>query len=269
MKHSLFFSIRVCLALAMCCVASAALAQKATEHPLASDSRAIDLSGAWQFEIDREGKGAEQGWYNADHKFSDEITLPASMPQQLKGDDISVDTKWVGSLYDSSYFFNPYMKKYRNPGKDMKLQFFLTPDKHYVGKAWYKRTVVLPEDEAVPMYALYLERPHITTEVWVNGEKAVNRGVTQKSLSVPHIYYLYGYLKPGENTIAICVDNDPETVKVGQDSHSVSDQTQGDWNGIVGKIELRPFNAIDYVSVYPDVDSKTARVRIGILVIRA
>lgn len=225
-------------------------------------AQTIDLSGVWQFQIDRDGKGVREGWFRSDYRLDDQMQLPASMPQQLKGDDISVDTKWVGSLYDSSYFYNPYMKKYRQPGKDMKLQFFLTPDKHYVGKAWYKRTVVLPDDEAVPMHTLYLERPHITTEVWVNGEK-VNR--MQKSLSVPHVFYLYGLLKPGENTIAICVDNDPETVKVGQDSHSVSDQTQGDWNGIVGKIELRPFNVIDHVAVYPDVDTKTARVHIEML----
>lgn len=229
---------------------------------LAGSAQTIDLSGTWQFQIDREGKGVEEKWYQADYRMHDVITLPASMPQRLKGDDISVDTKWVGSLYDSSYFYNPYMAKYRNPGKDMKLQFFLTPDKHYVGKAWYKRTVTLPESEAVPMYTLYLERPHITTEVWVNGEKV--DGV-QKSLSVPHVFYLYGLLKPGENTIAICVDNDPETVKVGQDSHSVTDQTQGDWNGIVGKMELRPFNSIDEIKVYPDVDSKTARVHLEML----
>lgn len=225
-------------------------------------AQSIDLSGTWQFQIDREGKGVEEKWYQANYRMNDVITLPASMPQQLKGDDISVDTRWVGSLYDSSYFYNPYMAKYRNPGTEMKLQFFLTPDKHYVGKAWYKRTVTLPEDEAVPMYTLYLERPHITTEVWVNGEKV--EGV-QKSLSVPHVFYLYGLLKPGENTIAICVDNDPETVKVGQDSHSVTDQTQGDWNGIVGKVELRPFNSIDEVKVYPDIDSKAARVHLEML----
>lgn len=225
-------------------------------------AQVIDLSGMWQFQIDREGKGESEGWYQPDFSFEDEIALPASMPQRLKGDDISVETKWVGSLYDSSYFYNPYMKKYRNPGRDMKLQFFLTPDKHYVGKAWYKRTVTLPNDEAVPMYALYLERPHITTEVWVNGKKVDNG---KNSLSVPHEYYLYGLLKSGENTIAICVDNDPETVKVGQDSHSVTDQTQGDWNGIVGKIELRPFNVFDYVSVYPDIDTKTARVHVELL----
>ena len=138
---------------------------------LTSFAQSIDLSGTWQFQIDREGKGVEEKWYQPDYQMNDVITLPASMPQQLKGDDISVDTKWVGSLYDSSYFYNPYMAKYRQPGKDMKLQFFLTPDKHYVGKAWYKKRVTLPEHESVPMYSLYLERPHITTEVWVNGEK--------------------------------------------------------------------------------------------------
>ena len=109
-------------------------------------AQTIDLSGTWNFQVDREGKGVEEKWYEAGYQMNDVITLPASMPQQMKGDDISVDTKWVGSLYDSSYFYNPYMAKYRNPGKDMKLQFFLTPDKHYVGKAWYKKTVTLRED---------------------------------------------------------------------------------------------------------------------------
>ena len=225
-------------------------------------AQSIDLSGQWQFQIDRDGRGEAEAWYSASTPFDDTILLPASMPQRLKGDDISVDTRWVGSLYDSSYFFNPYMKRYRTPGKDMKLQFFLTPDKHYVGKAWYKKTVNLPESPDLPMYTLYLERPHITTQVWVNGEK-VDR--IQKSLSVPHVFYLYGLLNPGKNTIAICVDNDPETVKVGQDSHSITDQTQGDWNGIVGKIELRPFNAVDYVAVYPDVDNRKATVHVEML----
>lgn len=229
---------------------------------LPSAAQTIDLSGQWQFRIDRDGKGESEAWYAATKPFDDTILLPASMPQRLKGDDISVNTRWVGSLYDSSYFFNPYMKRYRNPGKDMKLQFFLTPDKHYVGKAWYKKTITLPDSADLPMYALYLERPHITTQVWINGEK-VDR--MQKSLSVPHVFYLYGMLNPGENTIAICVDNDPETVKVGQDSHSITDQTQGDWNGIVGKMELRPFNALDYVAVYPDIDNRRANVHVEML----
>jgi len=217
----------------------------------------INLAGEWQFRMDPKDVGVNEQWYN--QPFDESITLPASMPQALKGYDISTDTKWVGSLYDSSYFFNPYMKKYRNPGKDMKLQFFLTPQKHYVGVAWYKKTVHIDENEVLPMYTLFLERPHITTDVWVNGEKVQ---YTHCSLSAPHKYYLYGYLKPGNNDIVIRVNNDPETVKVGQDSHSVSDQTQGCWNGIVGDIQLRPFCNVDYVQVYPDIDSRTARVHL-------
>ena len=217
----------------------------------------IDLSGDWQFRMDPDDKGIKEEWWN--QTYEDKINLPSSMPEQLKGYDISVDTKWVGSLYDSSYFFNPYMAKYRKPGKDMKLQFFLTPVKHYVGVAWYKKTVHIDESQRLPMYTLFLERPHITTDLWVNGEKIQH---THNSLSVPHISYLYGYLKPGDNDIVIRVDNDHETVKVGQDSHSVTDQTQGDWNGIVGKIELRPFCNVDYVEVYPDIDNKVARVHL-------
>lgn len=219
--------------------------------------KSIDLSGKWQFRMDPKNVGITEKWY--EQTFDEDITLPASMPQALKGYDISTDTKWVGSLYDSSYFYNPYMAKYRKPGKDMKLQFFLTPDKHYVGVAWYKKTVHIDEKETLPMYTLYLERPHITTDVWVNGEKIQH---THNSLSVPHKYYLYGYLKPGDNDIVVRVNNDPETVKVGQDSHSVTDQTQGCWNGVVGKMELRPFNNVDYVEVYPDIDKKTARVHL-------
>lgn len=222
----------------------------------------IDLSGEWEFKIDRDGKGEQSGWYHVDYDFDDKIQLPASMPQRLKGDDVSVDTRWVGSLYDSSYFFNPYMAKYRKPGKDMKLQFFLTPDKHYVGKAWYRRTVRIEKDNVSPRYVLYLERPHIITSLWVNGKKVSGE---RNSLSVPHEYVLNGeQLVPGDNVITLCVDNDPEKVNVGQDSHSVSDQTQGDWNGIVGKIELRPYNHVERCSVYPDVDNKVARVSLDI-----
>ena len=56
-------------------------------------AQTIDLSGVWQFQIDREGKGVAEKWYQADYRMNDSISLPASMPQQLKGDDISVETQ--------------------------------------------------------------------------------------------------------------------------------------------------------------------------------
>ena len=218
--------------------------------------REIDLSGKWQFEIDRNDEGVRNNWQN--RSLQDNITLPASMPERMKGDDVTVNTKWVGSLYDSSYFFNPYMERYRQPGK-MKLTFFLTPDKHYVGVAWYNKVVnVNSIDQRNKRYIVSLERPHIKTTLFVNGKEVGS----DRSLCVAHEYDVTQYLQEGENRLSIRIDNRLETVNVGQDSHSVTDQTQGDWNGIVGKMVLKEIPAlhISDIQVYPDIDSKTAKV---------
>lgn len=185
--------------------------------------QSIDLAGTWKFSV---GETAN---------YDDTVTLPGSMLTNGKGNDVSVSTRWTGSLYDSSYYFNPYMAKYRVEGR-MKFPFFLTPDKHYVGKAWYMRTVDVPKSWKKQRVILYLERPHIETTVYVNDQEAGH----QMSLSAPHQYDVTRFIKPGkQNKIAICVYNGIENVCVGQDSHSVTDQTQGNWNGIVGRIELR------------------------------
>ena len=224
-------------------------------------AQTINLAGTWQFEIDRNNKGVAEQWYN--RQLDDTIELPASMLQRLKGDDISVNTRWVGSLYDSSYFYNPYMEKYRKPGKDMKLTFFLTPDKHYVGVAWYRRTVNLPKFNPNSTYTIYLERPHIETTLFINGKKVGMRN----SLVTAHQYDVTGYLHQGENVIAIRIDNRPETVNVGNDSHSITDQTQGDWNGIVGRIELQQTSQthITDLQVFPDIDQQEALVKVQVV----
>jgi hypothetical protein len=77
---------------------------------------------------------------------------------------------------------------------------------------------------------LYLERPHIETTLLVNGREVGH----QMSLSTPHQYDITEYVTFGaDNELAICVYNGIENVCVGQDSHSVTDQTQDNWNGIV------------------------------------
>ena len=123
--------------------------------------QSIDLSGTWQLAI------GEQPAYN------DQIVLPGSMITAGKGDEVTVNTVWTGSTYDSSYYFNPYMQPYREAG-NVKYPFFLTPDRHYVGKAWYKRTVRVPKDWKRKRVVLYLERPHIETTVYVNGREVDN-----------------------------------------------------------------------------------------------
>ena len=183
----------------------------------------INLAGDWELSL------GDSLHYN------DYVMLPGSLLTNGKGDPVSVKTKWTGSLYDSSYYFNPYMEKYRVEG-NMKFPFFLTPETHYVGYAWYKKSVYVPSSWKHRRVVLFLERPHIETTVYVNGVKVRH----QMSLSTPHECDITRWLVPGQrNTIAICVYNGIENVCVGQDSHSVTDQTQGNWNGIVGTMELR------------------------------
>ena len=168
-------------------------------------------------------------------RYDDYVMLPGSMLTNGKGNDVDIHTQWTGSLYDSSYYFNPYMEPYRKKGQ-MKFPFFLTPEKHYVGNAWYRKFVYVPKDWWDQRIVLFLERPHIETTVFINGKEVGH----QMSLSVPHRYDVTKYIKKGErNEIAIRVYNGIENVCVGQDSHSVTDQTQGNWNGITGRIELQ------------------------------
>ncbi len=216
----------------------------------------ISLDGEWQFEIDKNNIGLTSQWWNRDLK--DRILLPGSMPERMKGDDVTIETKWISSIYDSSYYFNPYMAKYREKG-NVKFPFFLTPVKHYVGAAWYRRTINIPNTWKDNRVILYLERPHIETTIFINGKEVGH----QMSLSIPHQYDLTSYLRKGkDNTLSIRIYNGIENVDVGQDSHSVTDQTQGDWNGIVGRMELqsRPQSYIKYIYVYPDVPNKSIRI---------
>lgn len=207
----------------------------------------ISLAGAWDFAM------GDSTAYN------DYVMLPGSMLTNGKGDIVTTKTQWTGSLYDSSYYYNPYMEKYRQAG-EMKFPFFLTPERHYTGKAWYRKSVYIPKAMKGQRITLFLERPHIETTVYVNGKEVGH----QMSLSVPHRYDVTRYVNFGcSNTIAICVYNGIENVCVGQDSHSVTDQTQGNWNGITGRIELQSQPAklnIRKVVVRPDADKKLVRV---------
>ncbi|MDO4993435.1 MAG: beta-galactosidase [Bacteroidales bacterium] len=207
--------------------------------------RVIDLSGSWDFST-------------AAPTYTDRILLPASMPERDKGDIPSIDTRWICSIYDSSYFFNPAMESYRR-ADNFKLPFCLTPRRHYVGEAWYRRHIAV-DKKADQRWILSLERPHIQTTLLVNGQQVGS----QRSLCVPHEYDVTDYLQTGDNVLELCIDNRPETVGVGIDSHSITDQTQGDWNGVVGRMELRsrPLTDVAEVQVFPDIDTHSARLQI-------
>ena len=213
-----------------------------------SAQQTIDLAGEWNFVM---GDKPE---------YNDKIKLPGSMLTNNKGNIITVDTKWTGSLYDSSFYFNPYMEKYRKAG-EMKFPFFLTPGKHYVGNAWYQKTVFVPKTWKKQRIYLYLERPHIETTVFVNGKVAGR----DSSLSVPHEFDVTPYIIYGkDNVIAVKVYNGAENVCVGLDSHSVTDQTQGNWNGIAGKMSLtaRQQTHIKNIQIFPRLSDMSIEVKL-------
>jgi len=209
----------------------------------------ISLAGAWDFST------------TDSTAYADYVMLPGSMLTNGKGHPVGVNTPWTGSLYDSSYYFNPYMEKYRREG-EMKFPFFLTPERHYVGAAWYHRSVYVPKAWKDQRITLFLERPHIETTVYINNKKVGH----QMSLSTPHRYDVTKYMRIGEkNDITIRVYNGIENVCVGQDSHSVTDQTQGNWNGIAGRMELQAqWDKVNIRQVRVRTDAAKHQVKVSV-----
>ena len=107
----------------------------------------VPLSGVWRFELDPADEGLVASWEN--RTLADRIRLPGLLQAQGFGDDVTVDTKWTGQIVDRSWFTAPRYEPYRQPG-NVKVPFWLQPDKHYVGAAWYQRDVEVPAGVAGP-----------------------------------------------------------------------------------------------------------------------
>ncbi|HEY1683442.1 MAG TPA: hypothetical protein VGG19_01650 [Tepidisphaeraceae bacterium] len=206
--------------------------------------QSISLAGKWRYAL------------NDRTRWLGEIALPSSLTAAGIGEDISLDTPWMGQIVDKSWFVSPMYAKYREPG-NIKIPFWLQPEKYFKGVAWYQREIDIPQKWSGKREMLFLERPHWKTQVWVD-EKKVGEN---DSLGTPHEYEL-GQLTAGKHTLTVSVDNQL-VIDIGVNSHAISDHTQGNWNGIVGKIELRalPLVSIDNLQIYPDVEHKSIGVR--------
>jgi len=214
-------------------------------------SHVINLEGTWHYKLDRKDVGGSEEWFNK--TLSDELELPGSLTTNNIGDDISLSTPWTGDIVDSSFFFEPKYAKYREPG-NFKVPFWLQPTKYYKGAAWYQKEVTVPADWNNKYISLFLERCHWKTTVWVDDKKTS----TQMSLGAPHEYDVSSLLTPGKHRITICVDNRVQEVNPGPNSHSISDHTQTNWNGMVGKLVLteQPLLHIENVKLFPDIEKK-------------
>jgi hypothetical protein len=220
--------------------------------PAAPAQSIIDLSGTWRFRKDSADTGVRDRW--CVQRFTETVRLPGSMAENGKGDPITLNTAWAGGIVDRSWFTESRFARYRVPG-NIKLPFWLTPSSVYQGAAWYQRDVEIPASWKKRRITLSFERCHWESRVWVDSLDAGMRN----SLAAAHEFDLSPWLTPGRHTITVRVDNRIREIDIGRNAHSITDHTQTNWNGIIGRMELLAGSPlfIDDLRVYPDVAGKT------------
>ena len=190
-----------------------------------SRSQSMNLAGQWRFRLDSDDKGLSERWF--DTRLPDSLLLPGSCEQRGYG----------------------FINDERDPHR-------LTRSIRYEGKAWYQRTITVPAGWKNKRTELFLERCHWVSMAWIDG---LPLG-TQNSLSAPHVYET-GSLLPGEHTITICIDNTYGAIPIGTWGFAITDDTQGNWNGIIGRVEL---HATDLVWIRDvQVFNNRLQVKIG------
>ncbi len=103
----------------------------------------------------------------------------------------------------------------------------------YKGKAWYEKEIVIPKKWQKKPITLFLERTK-PTWLYVDGRLIDSCN----NISTPHRYQL-PLLRPGKHTLRILVDNGsgvPEQLY--GSSHAYTEDTQTNWNGIIGEMYL-------------------------------
>ena len=171
----------------------------------------MEVSGPWAFRLDPEGT------VTVDSLLSDTMVLPGT-------------TDLAGKGYAAAE------PKYGVPVETGRL----TRRNSYVGKAWYRKKVVAPYVWRDKEMALYLERTK-ATKLYLDGALVDSCN----DVSTPQLYRL-GKLHPGVHTLTLCVDNGggvPEQVI--RSSHLYSEDTQTNWNGVIGQIGFGPVEAFE------------------------
>jgi hypothetical protein len=191
-----------------------------------ADETMLSLAGTWKFRLDVEDVGVAEKWFALE--FDDTVQLPGTTDENRKG--INKDEQCIDRLSRVWYWKGP---------------------------AWYQRRVTIPDAWDGKRITLFLERSK-HTRVWV--DQTFCGG--EDTLSAPQVFDVTAAMTLGEHTLTILVDN-ARLPPVGP-SHAVDERTQTNWNGIVGKMEVRATTPVwlEDVQVYPNAKEKKARVRV-------
>ena len=184
----------------------------------------IDLSGEWQFCLDPEGA------VTAEAPFCETVTLPGTTDTNRKGNALVKrdETTHLSRLFS------------------------------YTGRAWYRREVDIPKSWKKRRICLLLERTK-PAEVYVDGRLAGQCD----DISTPQRYDLTQWLTPGRHTLAVMVDNGTSLPpQIISNSHACTEDTQTNWNGIIGEMSLTAHSRLYLagVQVRPDVHAQSVEV---------
>ncbi|MCM1252075.1 MAG: hypothetical protein NC321_04580 [Clostridium sp.] len=185
----------------------------------------IDLSGIWSITLDTEN-GIQAG----------DISIPGILQAQGYGNDITYDTPWVSGLHDSCWFER---EEYRVSGeRGVEVSFLSRPPKHFLGKAYYRRTFEI-KDKTIEYetakekdWLLVIELTHWRTKAFIDGVETGG----DCSLCTPH-QIPCGKLAAGVHEIMVEVDNSMQ-YPYRPDGHGVSDALGATWNGMAGEVAL-------------------------------
>ena len=188
---------------------------------LSMQAQSVSLAGEWQVELGESKSAFAKG---------KRVTTDAAKRAILPG---TIDTNHLG--------FAP---------KDTMETTHLTRLYAYKGAARYSRTINIPKDWKKKPVELFLERTR-PAWVYVDGDLVDSCNF----ISTPQRYLLPKKVKPGKHLLEIVVDNGrgvPDQVY--GSSHAYTEDTQTNWNGIIGRIELQ---------LVGSADSKSAEVLAG------
>ena len=207
---------------------SAIPAQAGDSSAIPKGEETLSLAGEWKFSLDSKADGISAHGYPTN--LPDTIHLPGTTEEAGKGTPA------------------------RNTGDTMHLGRPFP----YMGPAWYQKDIVIPQEWKGKHITLFLERTKNST-LWLDGKCEG----TQDSLATGHTYNLSETLSPGQHQLTLLVDNAKLPPGKG---HQTSDDTQTNWNGVLGRIELQSASRVwlDDVRIDSDVEHHLIKVRVRI-----
>ena len=179
---------------------------------LGLQAQSISLAGEWNVELGKSGSA-----FAKSKRASQGEVKRAILPG-------TIDTNRLG--------FAP---------KDTMETTHLTRLYAYKGAARYSRTINIQKDWKKKPVELFLERTR-PTWVYVDGELVDSCNF----ISTPQRYLLPKKVKPGKHFLEIVVDNGRGVPnQVYGSSHAYTEDTQTNWNGIIGRIELQLASSVE------------------------